>query len=252
MCNTWWAPITRSLPRFWRRSSLTSARRIVIGEKPILQFGLYYNETDDLTKAYLIADNDDEEVEQFPLNPEEKALLAEYEKDIDEGLEGFVLVGQRLSQIKAQKVFRGHHRSFHQYCLDRFGFGRSYAKRVIEASKCVENLKSVPIGTVSIPTNENQARPMVNLSPEVQVKVARRTKKNVGDGEPTAKDFEVAKSQVVPSKTKKAPKAKASKEEAQEPSKVIQLPSNAAPSLSTGPFVVPADFHKGINLPTLK
>jgi len=51
---------------------------IIIGEKPILQFGLYYNQTDDLTKTYLLADNDDEEVEQSPLNRKEKVLLPVY------------------------------------------------------------------------------------------------------------------------------------------------------------------------------
>ena len=232
-----------------------NSNNIIIGEKPILQFGLYYNETDDLTKTYLVADNDDEEVEPSPLNPKEKALLAKYEKDIDEELEGFVLVGQRLSQIKAQKLFRGSHRSFHQYCQDRFGFGRSYAKRVIEASKCVENLKSVPIGTVSIPGNESQARPLINLSPKDQVKVAKQTKENIGNREPTTRDFEKAKAQVMPGKTaKKTSKAKAeaTKDEAQELSKVIPLPSNPAPSPAIGSFVVPADFHKGIDLPTLK
>ena len=226
---------------------------IIIGEKPILQFGLYYSETDDLTKAYLVADNEDEEVEPSPLNPNEEARLLEYEKDIDEGLEGFVLVGQRLSQIKAEKLFRGSHRSFHRYCLDRFGFGRSYAQRVIKSSKCVENLKSVPIGTVSIPTNESQARPMVDLSPEDQVKVGKQTKEDVGNREPTTRDFEQAKKKVFRAKrAKKTPKAKTSKDEAQEPSKVIPLPLNPAPSPSGVSLLVPAAYHKGIDLPTLQ
>jgi hypothetical protein len=78
---------------------------------------------------------------------------------------------------------------------------------------------------------------------------------NISSREPTAKDFEKAKSQVIPDKTVKRTsktKAKASKDEAQGPSKVIPLPSNPAPSPSTGSFVVPADFHKGIDLPMLK
>ncbi len=233
---------------------------IIIGQKPILQFGLYYNETDELTKTYLLADNDDEEVEPSPLKQKEKALLAEYEKDIDEGLEGFVCVGQRLSQIKTQKLFRGHHRSFHQYCLDRFGFGRSYAKRVIEASNCVENLKSVPIGTVSVPTNENQARPMMNLSPKDQLKVAKQTKSNVGTREPTARDFEKAKSQVIPSKhSKKTPKAKA-KDEAKEGGQGAEL--KAEQQAPAAPIVVDTHAAKktialthdfsSVGLPTFK
>jgi hypothetical protein len=218
-----------------------NSNNIIIGEKQILQFGLYYNETDDLTKTYLLADNDDEEVEQSPLNPEEKTLLTEYEKDIDERLKGFGVVGQRLSHIKKKKLFRGSHRSFHRYCLDRFGLGRSYAKRVIEASRCVENLKSVPIGTVSIPANESQARPMIDLSPEDQVKVGKQTKEDVGTREPTTKNFEQGKSKVIPDKSaKKTPKAKAKarEDEAQEPSKVIPLPSNPAPLPSGGSFIV--------------
>ena len=232
----------------------------IIGEKPILQFGLYYNETDDLTKTYLIADDDEEEVEPCPLQPEKKALLAEYEKDIDERLEGFFVVGQRLSQIKKLKLFRGTHRSFPQYCEHRFGFGRSYAKRVIHASKCVTNLKSVPIGTVSIPANESQARPMVDLSPEDQLKVAKHTKENIGNREPTTKDFEKAKSQVIPDKTtKKTPKAKSKDEvkkgvqgvkvqaEQQAPAPLIVLDTPAAKKT----IALTHDFS-GVGLPTFK
>ena len=230
---------------------------IVIGEEPILQFGLYYNKTDDLTKPYLVADNenDDEEVEPSPLSAEEKSLLAECEKDIDAGLDGFVVVGQRLSQMKAKKLFRGSHGTFHRYCLNRFGFGRNYAKRVIEASKCTENLKSVPIGTVFMPVTESQARPLVGLSPEDQVKVAKQTKKDIGSRKAKAKDFDNAKKKVIAGQTtKKTPKTKttASANQVQEPSKVIPMPSTPTLLQATGSFVLPTDFHKGIDLPTLK
>jgi hypothetical protein len=225
---------------------------IVIGEEPILQFGCRYDDTDELTKTYLIAEANEEEVEQSPLSPDEMALLAEYEKDIDDSLEGFLLVGQRLSEIKDKKLFRATHGSFDRYCRERFGFGRIYAKRVISASKCVENLKSVPIGTVCTPVNEAQARTISNLSAKDQVKVAKRTKKNIGDRDPTTKDFEDAKSQVIPPKAAKTTKAKAAEEHEAEPSNVIPMPDKpAAPPVSRS-FVSPAEFHKGIPLPSLK
>jgi len=227
----------------------------IIGEEPILQFGFSYDKTKKLPKTHLITENADDEVEKSPLTHKEKKRLTEYEKDINEGLKSFVLVGLRLSQIKTHKLFRGSHRSFHQYCQERFGFGCSYAKRLMEASRCDENLKSVPIGTVSTPANESQARVVSNLCAKDQIQVAKRTKEIVGDREPTAKDFEDAKSQVIPGKASKKtakPKAKAIHEKAPEPSNVIPMTPQPSPSPVTGSFVVPSDFHKGINLPTLK
>ena len=47
---------------------------IVIGEEPILQFGLHYDEADELTKTYLIAQGDVEEVEQSALSADSDAV----------------------------------------------------------------------------------------------------------------------------------------------------------------------------------
>jgi hypothetical protein len=229
-----------------------NANDIVIGAEPILQFGCRYDDTDELTNTYLIAQDDEQAVDQSPLSPEKMALLTEYEKEIDDGLDGFLLVGQRLSEIKRQGLFRATHRSFDRYCLDRFGFGRIYAKRVIKASKCVENLKTVPIGTVCTPANEAQARIISNLSADDQVKVAKRTKKNIGDREPTTKDFEDAKSQVVAANAKKTEKTKAAEEQADEPSNVVQMLEPPVAPLVSRSFTSPAEFHKGIPLPSLK
>ena len=85
----------------------------VIGASPILQFGFIHNETDDEIKAHIVAEaSDDEEVDQSPLTPEEKALLAECESDINKGVLSFALVGQQLYVIKTKKLFREHIATF--------------------------------------------------------------------------------------------------------------------------------------------
>jgi len=48
--------------------------------------------------------------------------------------------------------------TFEEYCRERWDFAANYARRLIHSCLTVENIKSVPIGT--IPTTESQTRPL--------------------------------------------------------------------------------------------
>ena len=65
----------------------------------------------------------------------------------------------------------------------------------------------MPTGTVCTPANEAQARTITNLTPQDQVKVAQLVKDDIGDREPTTKDFEAAKSQWSPIKATRGPRS---------------------------------------------
>ncbi len=88
--------------------------------------------------------------------------------------------------------------------------------------------------------------------PQDQVKVAKRTKKNIGDREPTTKDFEDAKNEVIAAKGTKTTKAKAAEVHAAEPSNVVPVPEPPAGPPVIRSFMSPAEFHKGVPLPSLK
>lgn len=58
-------------------------------------------------------------------------------------------------------LYRDSHRTFEDYCRDRWGFKRIYAHYLIEGAKVVEGL-SVHHGE-HLPATERQARPLTKL-----------------------------------------------------------------------------------------
>ncbi len=103
-------------------------------------------------------------VEQSPntLSPEEKKELASLEKIIDAKLGDFFDVGNSLMEIKAKGLFRETHKNFNGYCQARWGFGRSYANKLIGSA---ERIRLLPEGLPK-PANEFQIRPFLKLDAE--------------------------------------------------------------------------------------
>jgi hypothetical protein len=97
-----------------------------------------------------------------PLTPEQKVELAKLEKVIDAKLGDFFDVGDALMLIKTKELFRGTHTNFNIYCKERWGFGRSYANKLIGGA---ERIRLLPPGSPK-PANEFQIRPFLDLKPE--------------------------------------------------------------------------------------
>jgi hypothetical protein len=97
-----------------------------------------------------------------PLTAEEKQRLARLEKVIDAKLGDFFEVGSALMEIKGKELFRETHRNFNLYCLDRWGFGRSYANKLIGSAERIQLLPQ----DQTRPANEFQIRPFLKLEPE--------------------------------------------------------------------------------------
>jgi len=97
-----------------------------------------------------------------PLTPEEKQRLSKLEKVIDAKLGDFFEVGSALMEIKINGLFRETHRNFNIYCQERWGFGRSYANKLIGSA---ERIQLLPENQPK-PANEFQIRPFLKLEPE--------------------------------------------------------------------------------------
>jgi hypothetical protein len=97
-----------------------------------------------------------------PLTAEEKQRLAKLEKVIDAKLGDFFQVGSALMEIKINGLFRETHRNFNVYCQERWGFGRSYANKLIGSA---ERIQLLPENQPK-PANEFQIRPFLKLEPE--------------------------------------------------------------------------------------
>lgn len=140
-------------------------------------------------------------VDKKPLTPTEAQALSQCERIIRKGLKTFVEVGNALDKIRDQRLFRSTHKTFEEYCADKWKFTARQANRLIGAGGVVENLiqdqlvSSVP---AAIPENEAQARPLAPLTPPQQVKAARIVAKKTD--KPTTKDFEEAAEKVADAK----------------------------------------------------
>lgn len=119
----------------------------------------------------------------------ETSQLGHYEATIERGLATFVEVGHALAAIRDGRLYRATHRTFEDYCRDRWEFDRVRAHRLIRAAGVVDDL--LPIGN-TVPATESQARPLVALPADQRVIAWRRAVDSAPNGRPTASHVERA------------------------------------------------------------
>jgi hypothetical protein len=56
------------------------------------------------------------------------------------GERAFYEAGKALMKLQSRKLYRNIHKTFEEYCKDRFEFERRHPYRLIEAIRFVENL----------------------------------------------------------------------------------------------------------------
>ena len=83
--------------------------------------------------------------------------------------------GCALRDLRDKRLYRSTHKTFEEYCFDRFGFKRRHPYQLIDAATVVENLCAISaqnnLETNSaqiLPTTEFQIRPLAKLQPEEQ------------------------------------------------------------------------------------
>jgi hypothetical protein len=118
-----------------------------------------------------------------PLSPQEKQQLAKLEKVIDDKLEDFFEVGSAIMEIKVKELYRETHKNFDIYCHDKWGFGKSYANKLIGSA---ERIKLLP-ENVTKPANEFQVRPFLKLDPQEFRDKWPEIVKTAGEGKVTSK-----------------------------------------------------------------
>jgi hypothetical protein len=107
-------------------------------------------------------------------------------------------------QLRDKLLFRSTHKTFEQYCKDRFGFERRHPYRLIDAALVVDNLSQMcpngtqnetelvsegvfPVGTQILPTNERQVRPLTKLKPDQQREVWQQAVEAAGNKVPSGR-----------------------------------------------------------------
>lgn len=101
-----------------------------------------------------------------PLTGSEQRDLTKHEKVIERGVKTFVEVGKALLAVRSdeRKLYR-EFGTFEDYCQERWGFSKSRAYQLIDASKTQENVHNCG---QNAPTNEAQARELARLPDEQQ------------------------------------------------------------------------------------
>lgn len=121
------------------------------------------------------------------ISGEEQRRLELFEVRIERGLGVFNDVGESLAAIRDERLYRGTHDRFEDYCSERWGMQRNYANKLIAASAVVRNLGTiVPI----LPITESQARPLTGLVPEIQREVWTKAVTTAPEGKVTAAHVE--------------------------------------------------------------
>jgi hypothetical protein len=90
--------------------------------------------------------------DESPLSAVESDHLQQLETVIERGRQAFIEVGSALLEIKDSRLYRATHKTFEDYCRERWGISRSYAHRMIEAAGVAGDL--LPIGNKSCPDSK--------------------------------------------------------------------------------------------------
>jgi hypothetical protein len=129
------------------------------------------------------------------LSSSEAGRLAELETVIERGLQTFIEVGSALMEIRNSRLYRQMYATFEEYCQERWDLRKSRTYQLMDAAEVVENLKSSTIvelssGSIPLPVNEAQARPLAKLEVEMQRQVWQRAVETAPEGKITAKHVE--------------------------------------------------------------
>lgn len=100
--------------------------------------------------------------------------------------------------MRDRRLYRSTHRTFEEYCRDRFGHSRQQSNYLIAAAGVYENLTTIGCQNVAnedltticcqiLPTNERQIRPLTKLEPQQQQEVWQQAVQEAGGKVPTGK-----------------------------------------------------------------
>jgi hypothetical protein len=78
----------------------------------------------------------------------------------------FYLAGLALKELRDLRLYRNTHRSFNDYCRERFGHSRQKSNYLIAGAEIYQNLTTNRC--LVLPSTEYQVRPLAPLDPELQ------------------------------------------------------------------------------------
>ncbi len=109
------------------------------------------------------------------------------EQLVEHGQQAYLAAGLALRRIVDAKLYKDGYGTLDAYCRERWGWDRTYAYRLIEASVVADNLAGCAHGP---PSNEAQARELARAGdPDRQMEIWATVNEQSKDGKVTAKDI---------------------------------------------------------------
>ncbi len=123
------------------------------------------------------------------LTEEEERVRQILERQVERA---FYSAGRALRELRSRRLYRSTHKTFEEYCRDRFGFTRDSAYLKIRAADVYENLEqNLPTNGrhLPLPTNERQLRHLAKakLEPAVQAEVWQQAVSSAGGKVPSGR-----------------------------------------------------------------
>ena len=125
------------------------------------------------------------------LTPDEERERHRLEIKIDRAISESWLA---LKQLRDRRLYRSTHKTFEEYALERFGYNRAHAYRLINAAVVLENLSLTqieddlsPNWRQKLPISESQCRELAKLPSKQQPFAWDQVLEVSGDKAPTAK-----------------------------------------------------------------
>ncbi|MCC5653854.1 AAA family ATPase, partial [Nostoc sp. XA013] len=123
-------------------------------------------------------------VEVTELTQEEQSDRLLLERKVERA---FFEAGKALAQLRDRILYRSTHKTFDEYCLDRFAYNRSRSYQLVDAAVIVDNLQKCPQIVDILPTAEGQVRPMTKLEPQEQQEAWLKAVELAGGKVPTGR-----------------------------------------------------------------
>ncbi|MEH2172293.1 hypothetical protein [Nostoc sp.] len=124
-------------------------------------------------------------VEVTELTQEEQSDRVHLERKVERA---FFEAGKALTELRDRRLYRSSHRTFEEYCRDRFGHSRRQSYLLMDAAVVFDNLVEIcDQFDHKLPTAEGQVRPMTKLEPQEQQEVWLRSVEFAGGKVPTGR-----------------------------------------------------------------
>ncbi|WP_414756604.1 hypothetical protein [Anabaena sp. CCY 9910] len=124
-------------------------------------------------------------VEVTELTQEEQSDRLLLERKVERA---FFEAGKALAELRDRRLYRSSHRTFEEYCRDRFGHSRRQSYLLMDAAVVFDNLVEIcDQFDHKLPTAEGQVRPMTKLEPQEQQEVWLKAVELAGGKVPTGR-----------------------------------------------------------------